>query len=78
MNINTRRRLLAGMVSVCAAAVSAPALSQDADYPSRPVKIVVPLAAGGITDIAARMVAVRLADRLGQAVIVENGRDRLE
>ena len=42
------------------------------DYPSRPVKIVVPYAAGGSTDILTRIVANKLTGRVGQSFIVEN------
>lgn len=45
---------------------------QAADYPTRPIRIVVPYAAGGSTDALARMVAEQLGPRLGQAAIVEN------
>jgi tripartite-type tricarboxylate transporter receptor subunit TctC len=42
------------------------------DYPSRPVKIVVPYAAGGSTDILTRIMAAKLTGRLGQTFVVEN------
>ena len=41
-------------------------------YPARPVKVVVAFTAGGSTDVVARLVAQRLADRLGQPFVVEN------
>jgi tripartite-type tricarboxylate transporter receptor subunit TctC len=46
------------------------ALAQD--YPSRPITMIVPFAAGGATDIAARIVATKMAAISGQPVIVEN------
>lgn len=55
------------------AALPLPAAAQSADaYPGRPVKILVPYAPGGATDIIARIVAARLTDSLGQSFIVEN------
>src|SRR4051794_7272035 len=41
-------------------------------YPARPVRVVVPLPAGGATDVIARAVGVRLADMWGQQVVIEN------
>src|SRR5262245_659995 len=41
-------------------------------YPTRPVRIIVPVAAGGATDVLARLVGQWLSDRLGQQFIVEN------
>ena len=46
--------------------------AQAQEWPSRPLKIIVPFAAGGNTDAVARMMATRLQDMLGQAVTVEN------
>ena len=43
-----------------------------AQYPQRPVKVVVPYAAGGGTDVQARYMAARLSERLGQQVVIEN------
>jgi tripartite-type tricarboxylate transporter receptor subunit TctC len=46
--------------------------ARAADYPTKPIKIVVPYAAGGSTDALARIVAERLSKRFGQAAIVDN------
>jgi tripartite-type tricarboxylate transporter receptor subunit TctC len=57
------------------AAVAAPAFSKIATagtYPSRPITMVVPYAAGGPVDVAARIVAERMGTSLGQSIIIEN------
>ncbi len=41
-------------------------------FPTRPIRIVVPTGAGGVTDVVARVLAQRLGERLGQQVIVDN------
>ena len=41
-------------------------------YPSRPITMVVPYAAGGVFDTIARIIGVRMGELLGQSVIVEN------
>ena len=46
--------------------------AQPTDYPNRPVRIIVPYAPGGVTDIIARHIAPKLQDLLGQPFIIEN------
>jgi tripartite-type tricarboxylate transporter receptor subunit TctC len=70
-----KRRTLAAMpltALVIAAGFSPLLASAQANYPSKPVKFIVPYAAGGLPDTVARTVAQRLGERLGQAVIVDN------
>lgn len=62
------------LLLACAAAASlgliAPAHSQA--FPDRPISLVVPFAAGGPTDVVARMIAIPMGKALGQTVLVEN------
>jgi tripartite-type tricarboxylate transporter receptor subunit TctC len=60
---------------LAAGAVAVRALSRSAQaqtYPSRPVRVIVPFAAGGGTDITARVIAQWLSERLGQQFVIEN------
>src|SRR5919199_4227603 len=66
--MSMHRRSLLGLA---AAGLDAPALAQS-PYPNRPIKMVVPLPAGGATDIWARLVAEPMAATLGQPIVIEN------
>src|SRR4051794_7660280 len=66
-----RRRLL----KLAAAVLALPALPRVAraqSYPSRPITMIVPYAAGGPTDTVGRVVAERMRGELGQSVVLEN------
>jgi tripartite-type tricarboxylate transporter receptor subunit TctC len=66
-----RRDVLAVLLGA-AAAVVAPTASAQSDWPSRPVRIVVPFAPGGTTDIVARVIGEQLSPILKQPVVIEN------
>jgi len=61
---------LAVLFAVAAAANSA--VVQAADYPNRPLRLIVPFAAGGPTDTIARVIGQKLTEGLGQQVVVDN------
>ena len=59
-------------LALCAALALAPAHAlAQADYPTKPIKFIVPAAAGGPTDLTARLIAQEMAKTLGQPVVVE-------
>ncbi|MES2401602.1 MAG: tripartite tricarboxylate transporter substrate binding protein [Pseudomonadota bacterium] len=63
------RFLYAACMAMCMSAL--PATAQEA-FPNKPIKIIVPLGAGGSSDLGARIVARRLSEELKQPVVVEN------
>src|SRR5882672_754165 len=62
-------RLLAAIVCACSASFLH---AQVPAYPSRPVRVVVGFAAGGGTDVAARIIAQKLGESFGQSFVVDN------
>ena len=75
----TRRNIIAliglvvgGMGLFAALSVGAMKVAEADQWPTRPITMVVPFAAGGPTDVVGRVVADRLGDILGQQVVVEN------
>ena len=79
--MNLKRRLSVGfatgavlMASVASSllATSASAQTTTMSYPTKPIRLVVPFPAGGATDIFARTLSQKLAEKIGSAVVVEN------
>jgi tripartite-type tricarboxylate transporter receptor subunit TctC len=71
--MTTLRKSVLGMVfGLLVATIGTQVHAQTQQYPNRPVTLIVPFTAGGVTDTIARLVGKKLSERLGQAVIVEN------
>jgi tripartite-type tricarboxylate transporter receptor subunit TctC len=64
--------ILVGVISLAATLVSLSNAVAAESYPARPVRMIIPAGAGGVTDILGRVVASKLTDSLGQQVIVDN------
>jgi len=68
-----RRGIIGATAIIILAALTGAAFAQTTDtYPDRPIKVVVPAAAGGVTDTPARIVTNRMRDNLGQTLVIEN------
>ena len=65
-----RRRLL--WLATCAAGLPLAGVARAQTYPAKPVRVIVPFAAGGPTDVFARLIALGLSRALGQQFYVEN------
>lgn len=67
-----RRGLLTGLTTLALGSIGASAAAQPAGYPQRPLRLVLGFPPGGATDQSARMVALKMAEFLGQPIVVEN------
>jgi len=72
MTTSLDRRTFLSLAAGSAVAASAPNSAEALDYPTRPVRMIVGLAAGGPTDVVARTIAASLSERLGVQFAVEN------
>jgi len=63
-----------GIIGLAAAGLATPRLAaaQDAPFPNRPIRVIVPYGTGGATDVTMRVIAPKLSEILGQPVVVEN------
>ena len=66
------RRQFLGLVAGAAALPAVSRIAQAQTYPTRPVRMVVPFAPAGTTDILARLIGQSLSERLGQSFVIEN------
>src|ERR1700722_3544352 len=67
-----RSSLGALLLGVAAVLLPLPCEVQAQNYPNRPIRLISPFAAGGGSDVLARIIAAKLADRVGAPVVVEN------
>jgi tripartite-type tricarboxylate transporter receptor subunit TctC len=63
---------ITGIIAFCMALLAAPTAQAQGSYPDRPVRIIVPFAAAGPTDMVSRLIAQKLSEKFGQQFYVEN------
>ena len=70
-SMRARRAVLAAAIAAAALA-AVPATAQTGDYPTKPIRVVVTFPPGGSTDAVIRLIQPRVAERLGQPIVVDN------
>ncbi len=72
MTMSRRDWLRLGLAQACSGLAALPALATEASFPSRPIRVVVPFAAGGGTDVVGRELAQLMSTELGQPLVIDN------
>lgn len=72
MKLSRRALLGAGATSLAMPALTPSGARAQADYPNRPIQLIVPFPAGGPADVTARILTEDMARRLGQGIVIEN------
>ena len=72
VNTTIPRRILAGSGAVLATLCASPTVYAQASYPNKPIRLIVPFAPGGGTDLTARAIAIKLTEAWGQTVVPDN------
>jgi tripartite-type tricarboxylate transporter receptor subunit TctC len=70
--MNTRRFVGSAVIAAACCFITSVAIAQSQDYPSKPVRIIVPFPAGGTTDLIARAVGQKLSEEWKQPVLIDN------
>lgn len=72
MTLKAIRTITAALVTSISLMALSPNAMASGDYPNKPIRLISPYAAGGLTDVLARMLSKQLSERLGQSVVVDN------
>ena len=70
--MSSMKSIVAAAIAVLATAVTVPAQAQAQNWPTRPVKFIVPFGPGAGADIGGRLFAEKLSQKWGQPVVIEN------
>ncbi len=68
----SRRQFVSGSLAAGAASSLPLAATAQANFPTKPIRVVVPFGAGGVADLTARTVAQKMAEGLGQSIVIDN------